>query len=213
MKSLPAGQALALVASLLQGQTAGTVCTGIAIGRARIDGHVTLIASVATSAEASYILIAWLILAHGTCRTRVIATVGSLFLAVNTRVSSWTIAAIALRQILALSAIVAWLRGTLIDILFATTTGETSRTEALHIVSHGHTESTVLASTLATDHGLALLASLGSCAIGSHIAGAFVAALCAWRALVVMQRARRAGCQTSGGVGTRSTLGTTQSFR
>lgn len=134
-------------------------------------------------------------------------------MAVNTRVSSGTIAAIALRQILTLPAIVAWLRGTLIDILFATTTGETSRTEALHIVSHGHTESTMLASTLSTDHGLALLASLGSCAIGSHVAGAFVTALCAWRALVVMKRARRAGCQTSGRVGTRSTLGTAKGFR
>jgi len=192
MDALPAWNTLALVATLLQGVATRAISARITIRRAGINGHIALISSVATAAQTGHIFIARFIFAHGSGGAGIVSTVTSLLLAIDAGVTSWTVAAVALRKILALTTIVTGLRGALIDVLFATTTGESGWTEALDVVTHGHTESSMLASTLATNHRFALFPSLGGSCIGSHVTRTLVAALCSGGSLVMMQWAGRA---------------------
>jgi len=65
------------------------------------------------------------------------------------------------------------LRRALIDVDLAVASGEPGRTEAVHAVSHGHAESTMLAYAVGTLNRLAFLAAYRARAVGVHVRGTF----------------------------------------
>lgn len=209
MDAFPSWQTLALVTTLLQGLTAGSVSARIAIGRAWIDGHVTLVSSIAAAAQTCYVLESRLVLAHGSSGAGIVSTVTGLLLAIDAGISWLAIAPVALGQILALAAVVARLGSALVNVLFATPSGESSRAEALNVMAHGYAQSTVMAGSLSANYSFALFTALGAGCVSSHVAGTFVATLRSCRSLVVVQGTRRAGCQARCRICSRSTLGAT----
>lgn len=74
----PARQTIAFEATLLQGQTRGTIRAGITVGRARVNGNVAIFAGVAAAAQTRVVSMAWFILAHG-ARRACILQAGTLF--------------------------------------------------------------------------------------------------------------------------------------
>lgn len=132
-------------------------------------GNVTIDASVAGSAEAGVIVESRLVLAHGALRASVVVAVGFLLLAVDARVTWRALASVALRLVAARRAVVAGLRGALVDVDLASSAGESSRADALNAVAHWHAQSAVQADLVGALHDLAFLASNGARAIGEGV--------------------------------------------
>lgn len=127
-------------------------------------------------------------------------------MAVQTGVTLRALAAVALRQVEAGAAVVARLGGTLVNVDLATASGESSRTEALNVVTHGHTKATVLAGVFGASRQRAFLSAGRSDALGLHVGWAFETAHLASLGLVEVAWAGGARSQTGVGVGARSTL-------
>jgi len=93
-------------------------------------------------------------------------------LTIDTGVAIGALTPVSLRQIYAGGPIVARLRRALVDVDLAAASGEAGRAEAMHAVSHGYAESTMLAYAVGTLNGLAFLAAHRTRAVGVHVRGA-----------------------------------------
>lgn len=121
----------------MQRHTVGTVRAWVAVGRARVNGNIALVARVSAAAQARQIAVARLIFAHRACRARVNVAAALFLLAIFARVSRRALAAIALRQIRTDAAIVAWAGGALVDVDLAATARKSGRTEAEFLFCSG----------------------------------------------------------------------------
>lgn len=93
----PARQTIAFEATLLQGQTRSAVRTGITVCRARVNGDVAIVASVAAATQTRVVSMARFILAHGARRACILQTGALFFLTILAGVAGRALAAIALR--------------------------------------------------------------------------------------------------------------------
>lgn len=132
-------------------------------------GDVTVDTGIAGSAQACVVVVARLVLAHCTLGASVVVAVGLLLLAIDAGVANRALASVALRQVEASGAVVARLRGALVDVDLAASAGESSWTDALDPVAHWHAEAAVLAYLVGALHHLALLTSNGARAISEGV--------------------------------------------
>lgn len=158
--------------------------------------NVAINSSISSSAQACVIIQTRFILAHGSFWTSIVSAIGSFFLAINSAVTRRTLTSISLRQIDASSSVVTWLRSAFIYINFATSSGETSRTETLHSVSHWYAKTSVLTCTFSTLNRFTFFPSTCSGSFGFHIRRTLLTRRLARLSLIKVSRTRSARCQT-----------------
>lgn len=164
-------------------------------------------AGVPGPAEAGVIVQAGLVLAHGPLRTRVVGAVGSLLLTVDAGVAVGALASVALRQVDAGCAVVARLGRALVIVDLAASPGEAGRAVAMHVVSHRHAETAVLADTFGALDGFARLADHRARSVRTHVGGTLDASGRALLRLEKVTRALGARRETRVGVHARRTFG------
>lgn len=206
VQSLPASGALALVPALSEGNASRVILAWVSIGGARVDRDVTINSRVATAAETGVVLVSRFVLAHGTSGAGVALAIGLLLLTIHARVSQGTLAPVALRQVRARSTVITGRRSALINVDLTATAREASGTEALHIVSNGNAESSVLTGVLLAGDRFAFLTSSSASVVSLHVCGALHARVHSWGVLEEVQWARRAGSESGGRVHSRWAL-------
>jgi hypothetical protein len=164
MSSHPAFGTLAGVPALWECSAHGSVTTGVAILRAGVLCHVTVLPFETVSAQALEVVRSGQVLAHSSVWTRPLHTVRDLILALQPSESLGTLALVALRKVHTGGSIEARPRSTLINIYFTVLASKPSGAVALGSVMNWHAQPTMFAEVVIAHHRLAIILTRCSCA-------------------------------------------------
>jgi len=172
-RSIPAWLTLASEATLLEWDAHGVVLARISRNCARVDRHITVRARVAVLAEASVVPNSCFRFAHGLFWASLISAIALLILTVDSGVSAWADASVALRLIQASGPVVTWLTLAFVNIRLAKGPRESCRTEAHCSMTLRDAETAILTEIIRALDWATLLLGRGSWFPGGCLAGTF----------------------------------------
>lgn len=149
---------------------------------------------VSTSTKARKVTQAGFVFTHSSFWTRVVFTIGFLFLAVYSTKSVFALATITLGKINTRTAVETWLRSTFINVDFATFSRKSCWAETLNSVAEWYAKSAVQTRTFGAHDRLAFISSCCSYAFGFCICWTFQTNGLSTCCLVKVSRTWRAWC-------------------